>query len=265
MSCDGVGEEHPVNRLRTWLAREAPADAYPAGGAPVANPFHGTAFFTAGAGLVVEDRSDPQPPTWPTPGTALMLIGNNVDSVANFERRRRMDAPHGGPDHIMDTWKGVWQLLDLADVPPRRCFFTNCYVGLVEGAAVGRHPAAEDSEFRDLCWRFLRLQFELLEPAAVAVLGSHARDFLADHVPELATWRRAAVSGIRPGDDNAVIEAEVISGRSAAFTLLVHPSNYVRKPHFMEKWRGVRDASVEAALVRQALGGAGISEAASHG
>lgn len=255
MSCETEVGSHPVNELRAWLADRLPPDAYPPGSTPVQEPFHGTAFFTAGAGLVVDDRSDLRPPAWPQPDTGVMFIGNNVDSVTNFARRRQLDAPHGGPDQVMDTWKGVWQLLDLAQLDAERCFFTNCYVGLVEGSAVGRHPAADDPEFRRACWEFLQLQFDLLRPAVAVVLGGHARDFLVDHIPELSPWRRVAVSRLTPDDDAAVLNARV--GQDAGevtFTLVVHPSNYVRKAHFMEKWRGVRDSSVEAALVRRALG-----------
>src|SRR5437016_9317664 len=56
--------------------------------------------------------------------------------------------------------------------PREKCFFTNFYMGLVEGAdAVGRFPGARDSHFVQQCQIFLGEQMRVVKPRLLLTLG----------------------------------------------------------------------------------------------
>lgn len=249
-ACDDDGE-HPVDRLRAWLAERLPDDAWPEHGRPVRDPFEGTAFFTAGPGLIVEDGVRP-----PMPVGGVIFVANNVDTVTNFTKRRALGWPHGGPERTMDTWKGIYRLLDGAGVPGARCFFTNAYVGLVLGdRAEGQHPDHRDPAFRTVCGEFLTLQLLAQRPRVVVALGAHARSFLRDAFRnELAAWGSGyRVTTMRPGDGRSILDVDLPTGDRAVVTALVHPSNYANKPHLVERWRQAPGIDIEVALLRGAV------------
>ncbi len=72
---------------------------------------------------------------------------------------------------------------------PHTTLDTNAYVGLKAGDdPTGRFPGADDPEFR--AWRrnFLEEQITVMQPRAVATIGSDARRLVAGMAPELADW-----------------------------------------------------------------------------
>ena len=108
-----------------------------------------------------------------------MFVGNNLDSAASFQRRLELGIPHGDPDRPMQTWRNLYRLLETAALDPRRCFFTNAYVGLIAGSQpVGTFPGASDAEFSAWCAGFLGYQLDVMRPSVIVALGTPARRFV---------------------------------------------------------------------------------------
>ena len=234
-----VERVHPVVEFREVLGQ---LDRYPLGVVPVPEPIDGTAFFAAGPGLYCEQLpSVAGLPLFPFGKT--MFIGNNLDAEGPYRQRLASGIAHGDHRQPMRTWRGMYQLLDAAHVNRRDCFFTNAYVGLIEGdKPTGRFPGASDPEFSTWCEDFLRLQIGTMKPAVVATIGADARKFMSRLSPDLSAWRRAP--------STAVHEA-VIDGHPLQAVALAHPSMYpasARSRRFEEK-QGV---AADAALLRSA-------------
>ena len=119
--------QHPVELFRQRLAS---LDEYPPGVIPVPDYLPGTAFFSAGAGLIVI-KPDGRLPPFPFGG--VMFVGHNLDSETAFLRRLASGRAHGVPDRPMRTWRNLYRLLRAAGIAPESCFFTNAYVGLKAG------------------------------------------------------------------------------------------------------------------------------------
>ncbi|MDQ6947299.1 MAG: hypothetical protein M3256_13765, partial [Actinomycetota bacterium] len=71
---------HPIETFRQRLAE---LRSYPAGVVPVPEYLHGTAFFSAAAGLIVTNPDAPLPPF---PFGGVMFVGHNLDSETAFLR-----------------------------------------------------------------------------------------------------------------------------------------------------------------------------------
>ena len=196
---------HPVDRFRQTLDQ---LERYPRGVVKIPQPVDGTAFFAAGPGLYCD-----QPPSIagfpPFPVGKTVFVGNNLDADGPYRERLASGVAHGDRCHPMRTWRGLYQLLDAAELDPHDCFFTNAYVGLVEGdKPTGRFPGASDPGFSAWCEDFLRLQIVTMKPAVLATIGADAATFrLARLTPDLAEWKH--------GSSQAVHNAE-IDGHSLA-------------------------------------------------
>jgi hypothetical protein len=232
--------EHPVEIFRRRLAE---LTAYPTGVIPVPEYLPGTAFFSAAAGLVVDQPGGPLPPF---PFEGVMFVGHNLDCETAFMRRLASGRSHGGPDQRMLTWRNLYRLLERADVRTSDCFFTNAYVGLKAGDnPTGRFPGASNPEFREWCRGFLKEQIALMRPRVVATLGTDARQFLATMAPELAAWAP------RPNPLPSVVRAQ-LGGHETKAVALLHPSGYhgsLGRRHYGE-FAGLE---AEAALLGETL------------
>jgi len=194
---------HLVEEL--WAEVDAlPPTVYPPGVLPVPEHIRGTAFFAAGAGLVVGDPGDQLPPF---PYGGVMFVGNNPDAEASYIKRLHSGVPHGDRARPMKTWKNLYLLLDGAGVDPTSCFFTNVFVGLVRG----KNPLAgvstpAGSTYRKWCRDFLTRQITVMKPRAIVALGSAALDHF----------------GSDPAEDGMI----TVAGHEARFACLAHPSMY---------------------------------------
>jgi hypothetical protein len=109
---------HPVEKFRHELAR---LDGYPAGVVPVPEPIDGTAFFAAGSGLYCDrPPSIVGLPQFPFYG--VMFVGHNLDAEGPYQRRLELGIAHGDQLRPMKTWRGLYQLLDAAELAVTKCF-----------------------------------------------------------------------------------------------------------------------------------------------
>jgi hypothetical protein len=236
--------DHPVTGFRLALSRLA-VDRYPAGVIPLPGIIDGTAFFSGGPGLYCE-----RPPSVdglpPFPFGGVIFIGNNLDAETAYLRRLAEGRPHGDIRSPMRTWRHLYNILGIAGLDPRGCFFTNAYVGLVGGdTAVGRFPGADDPWFTGWCESFLRHQIEIMHPSVLVTLGADARRFVGALSDDLTPWTTT-----RPAQP-AVCAAR-IDGHEVRGIALAHPSMHpasAASRHFADQ-SGI---AAEAALIRAAL------------
>lgn len=236
--------QHPIETFRDRLAG---LRHYPPGVVPVPATLRGTAFFSAAAGLVIDDPDCPLP-AFPFGG--VMFVGHNLDCEAAFLRRLASGQAHGGSERVMLTWRNVYRLLGAAGMDARECFFTNAYVGLKVGEdPTGRFPGSGDPDFRAWCRRFLEEQVEVMRPRAIATLGSDARRFMATMAPELIGW--SATRNPPP-----TVVGVTMAGHHISVTALLHPSGY-RGSLGRRAYRQRVGLAAEALLLREATNGDG--------
>ncbi|MDQ6854993.1 MAG: uracil-DNA glycosylase family protein [Actinomycetota bacterium] len=231
---------HPVDQFRQELAR---LDRYPTGVVPVPRPIDGTAFFAAGSGLYCESPpSIAGLPRFPFDG--VMFVGHNLDAEGPYHRRLELGIAHGDRLRPMRTWRGLYQLLDTAELAASECYFTNGYVGLVAGdKPTGLFPGALDAQFSSWCQRFLRFQLLAMKPTVIATIGAEARRFVGLLSSGLHAWRR--------GPSMSVNRAEIEGHRFAAIAL-AHPSMYPASARH-RSFQGERGMRADAALLRAAI------------
>ncbi len=233
--------EHPVEIFR---ARLVELSAYPTGVVPVPAYLPGIAFFSAAAGLIVNDPDEPLPPF---PFGGVMFVGHNLDSETAFLHRLASGRAHGDTDRPMLTWRNLYLLLERASVAPETCFFTNAYVGLKAGdEPSGTFPGAADTAFSAWCRNFLEEQIAVMRPSVVASLGTDARQFLSAMAPELAAWAP------RPNPPPGVVQAQ-LGGVTTTAVALLHPSGYYGSLG-RRRYGDFSGLDAEAALLREALG-----------
>ncbi|MGH8975100.1 MAG: uracil-DNA glycosylase family protein [Acidimicrobiia bacterium] len=164
---------HPVEFL--WAVHDdLPAEAYPAGVAPALTHIRGTAAFPGGTGLVIEADTAGELPPFPSGG--VMVIARDLDAEDKYLQRARSGRPHGDPRFPLAYWRSLYRTFERAGLDPRRCFFTNLYVGLRTGSSPsGPFPGRKNPPFVRWCHAFLELQAEYLRPRLVVFLGNDAR------------------------------------------------------------------------------------------
>ncbi len=232
--------EHPVRTFRRLLAS---LSEYPPGVIPVPAYLSGTAFFSAAAGLIIDNAEGLLPPF---PFGGVMFVGHNLDSETAFLQRLASGEAHGGPERPMLTWRNLYRLLDAARLDAQECFFTNAFVGLKAGDdPTGRFPGADDPRFRSWCRHFLEDQIEVMRPRVIATLGNDARRFVATLAPDLSGW--AAIRSPPPR-----VVTTRLGGEQAALVALLHPSGY-HVSLGRRRYRDLTGLRAEAALLRDAL------------
>jgi hypothetical protein len=230
---------HPVEEFRQRLGG---LDRYPPGVVRVPDPIDGTAFFAAGPGLYCDE-----PPSIgglpPFPFGKTLFVGHNLDAEGPYRRRLVNGVPHGDPVHPMRTWRGLYWLLNAAAIDRHDCFFTNAYVGLIEGdRPVGRFPGASDEVFSAWCEEFLRHQMATMRPSVIAAIGADARRFMSRLAPDFAGWKQ--------GPSVAVLEVD-LEGHTVAAVALAHPSMYPGSAR-NRQFGGEQGVAADAALLRAA-------------
>jgi uracil-DNA glycosylase len=169
---------HPVEHLFARVEQVAP---YPAGVLPFPGRIDGTAFFPGGAGLW---QTGPDLPAMPT--GEVMVLGHNFDTLKGFRR----SLSHHGENLRGPTWRNLLTLLRDAGVSPESCFFTNVYMGLIDGpSAVGNFPGATDAAFVSRCQLFLAEQIAIMQPRVILTLGKEVVSVLAALSSDLMLWR----------------------------------------------------------------------------
>ena len=183
-------EAHPVEYFWSLLDHLEPHD-YPDGVEPVPERITGTAFFSAGAGLV-RRRGEPLPPF---PFDGLMLVGHNLDAVGPYLQRLATGRDHGDPDRpSMPTWRRLYALLDLAGIERESIYCTNAYGGLKAGDdPTGKYAGSRDASFRSWCEAFLDEQIRVMRPRLVVALGALTQKELGFGPGEYGVLERGGV------------------------------------------------------------------------
>ena len=97
----------------------------------------------------------------------------------------------------MSTWTGLYKLLDRAGVNRTEFFFTNVFVGLMNGDSnVGKFTRQASADYHAWRVQFLKYQVEIMKPKAVLVLGKHACDDVAD-IAHPTPWPRGQLPPLR--------------------------------------------------------------------
>lgn len=123
------------------------------------------------------------------PVGGVMVLGHNFDSVAGFN----YSLHHAGENLRGPTWRGILGVIDRAGVRRDQCFFTNVYMGLIDGpSAVGKFPGARDTGFVHRCQSFLAKQISVQQPRVILTLGKEVLPLVVPLSPELRTaWSTA--------------------------------------------------------------------------
>lgn len=238
---------HPVEILIDNLSSVEP---YPPKVVKVEHPHRiaGTAFFPGGHGLWAPQGGLPNLPARP-----VMLLGNNWGIVSDHEVARV-----AGAENMADpTWRNLLRILELAAIPPTRCFFTNVFMGLMDGDRnVDEFPGLRDKAFCERCSEFLRLQLRVIAPSVVVAMGSVAISMLSGASGDLASWRgpkggELSFKAIEESRSEVVrlVRVEGVTAHFAAVAMK-HPCFAVNLSRGFQR---------EAGLLRSAIGAAAIA------
>lgn len=241
-----ISSLHPIETLFEDLRHIGP---FPIGVVPVPDRIQGIAFFPGGAGLWGAKPGRPLPPM---PIGGVMVLGHNFDSVAGFQH----SLLHEGENLNGPTWRAVLDLIDRAGIPREQCFFTNAYMGLIDGrSAVGKFPGASDAGFVRRCQDFLVKQISVQQPKVILTLGKEVLPLLAAISPELhAKWAKVRTLVAADRLHAALIHPCHFSGAQhpIAVVALTHPAfrhlNIARR-HYADQ----SGDAAEVALIRDAL------------
>jgi hypothetical protein len=161
-------DEHPVDYFWELLAQLGDGD-YPAGVLRVPGKLPGTWAFSSGAGLIWR-RGNPRP-AFPVGG--VMFVGDNQNAFGKWIQNRGLWGDPGQP--TMTYWKRVLRLLNQAGIPTSKAFFTNVYIGLIEGDDPSApFPGRNDPSFCRWCAAFLIEQIHVMRPYLIAALGGES-------------------------------------------------------------------------------------------
>ena len=209
--------QNPVVEL--WRSH-SPAAGYPDGVVCVPTPIPGRAFFPGGFGLWNAAPGSPLP-DFPVAG--VMVLGHDFHSEKGYR-----DSLAGGCESLSQpTWRNLCALLDAAEIPHHRCFFTNFFMGLRAGrATTGKFPAAGNADFVAHCRAFFLKQFRAQRPSLVLTLGIHTPHAIAALAPRLRGW--AVSPGLKRLDDAGpvqhAVEFDGAPGIATTVVALTHPS-----------------------------------------
>jgi uracil-DNA glycosylase len=89
----------------------------------------------------------------------------------------------------------MYPLLDRAGIPTSDVFFTNTYVGLIEGdKATGKSPGESDVDFSHWCDAFLNEQVRTMVPRTVVAMGGDSQQKLGVRSGDVIRHARAGVT-----------------------------------------------------------------------
>jgi hypothetical protein len=149
-------------------------DAYDENAKHLCGRVNGTSFFPGGIGLWRGlNPQGPIPDDFPV--KPVMFLGHNFDNEDGFNRSK-----HNRIEPMNTrTWKGQQIYMNMADINPLDCFFTNFYTALQPGSSVGDMLASET--LKKQCTQFCEYQIERTDPCLIAVMGKFVPD-LFTHV-----------------------------------------------------------------------------------
>lgn len=244
--------DHPVARL--W-ATHHPQHGYPDGVEPVPQPISGLAFFPGGWGLWGAHADEPMPAM---PVGGVMVLGHDFHSRSGYDRSFGL----GGEPVTLPTWRNLLKVLEEANIPPERCFFTNLYMGLRSGdKTTGVFPGASDDQFRRHCQDFLVKQLSVQRPRLVITLGMRVPPVIAEMSDQLTSW--VTGRGIREIDKGEAFRTHVtfrdLPGFSTTVVAVLHPSlRHASLRH--RSYNGLCGPDAERALLRDAVVESGAIE-----
>ena len=239
-------ELHPVDYLFSRL--EAEFVSYPPGVVRVPKLIPGTAFFPGGYGLW---GAGPEKPLPPMPTGCVMVLGHNFDSEKGFSHSlERRGENLKGP-----TWGNLLRLLELGGIPKERCFFTNFYMGLFQGAnSVGRFPGARDSHFVQQCQIFLGEQMRVVKPRLLLTLGKEILRPVAALSSDLGSWSEMESLEMLDRGKRALVYPATFPGvpHSVAVVALTHPAfRHLNVPR--RRYKTLSGDAAEQAMLKDAL------------
>jgi uracil-DNA glycosylase len=157
--------------------------------------------------------------------------------------------------------------LDQAGIPRERCFFTNAYMGLIDGPkATGKFPGARDPIFVKQCIDFLAAQIQVAQPRVILTLGKEVPLLLAELSPDLkSVWAGAKNLSELDARAVALVPAARFAGlpAPAVVVALTHPS---QRPLNIGRrcYKGLHGDEAEQALLKEALALAQIPSDMTH-
>jgi hypothetical protein len=146
------------------------------------------------------------------------------------------------------------------------CFFTNAFMGLVEGDdPTLTVPAMRDYGFLSRCREFMKAQITLLKPKLILGLGTKVPSFLAPLANLPAHWATAKNwrdldEGKGPLCSSAIFPGV---GHATAVAFLLHPCLRHSNLRF-RTYRALTGAEAELALLRDGLNLSGLHADCSH-
>jgi uracil-DNA glycosylase len=204
--------------IELWQ-RQHPA-RYPAGVLPISKAIPGLAFFPGGYGLWGAEGGVDLPPF---PRGGVMILGHDFHSEYGYNA----SVIRGRESKAQPTWLNLLKLLRGADIRLEKCFFTNFYMGVRQGAATtGVFPGSADRKFVKHCSDFFLVQLEAMRPSLILTLGKHVPPLIASRSSHLAAWRGA--KNFRQIDDAGPVHNQCrfdgVPNFAVAVVALTHPS-----------------------------------------
>jgi hypothetical protein len=244
---------HPIEVLFAVMPEVEP---YLAGVVRVPARMPGTAFFPGGAGLWDIQPDRPLPPM---PVGGVMVLGHDFHSedafARSFAQRTAVPATARSAHRRNPMWRNLLPLLSDVGLPTERCFFTNAYMGLRQGANnTGRFPGACDPGFVERCRCFLLRQLSTQRPSVVLTLGTWVPAFVGPLSPELCGWHDVQ-SLVEIDCAGSVIHGATFPGAdtpACSVVALTHPS--LRGSNVGRRRFGVHTGhAAEVAMIREAI------------
>ena len=180
----------------------------------------------------------------------VMILGHNFDSEAGYRESLRTQ-------HELEsqTWWNLLPLLRSVDIQPEDCFFTNAYMGLIEGEEnTGEFPGVDDPGFVQRCRSFLAKQIAVQKPRLILTLGSYVPEFIVPLSSHLEAWRGYETFGDLDASGPLIngVRFKGASEQPATVVALVHPS--MRKSNVRHRrYRGLKGEAAELAMLREAI------------
>lgn len=224
---------------------------YPDGVRATDRVIEGTAFFPGGRGLWLEDRDHAQAKL---PVSGIMVLGHNFDSTTGYEASvSRKKENLNGP-----TWRNLIKLLEEAKIPLNECFFTNFYMGVIDGtSSTGKFPGAKDRGFVDQCRQLFTEQIRLQKPSVIFVLGTAIPRLISSMSGDLSPWAKA--TSLKKIDEKGALFTKVLfteADHTCAVVSLVHPSYRQRNITYRTQ-PGMSGNEYELSLIKKARKHAG--------
>lgn len=237
---------HPVDSLFRMLPSVEP---YGSGMVEVPSRLKGLAFFPGGDGLWKEPGSTSRTEL---PIGKIMVIGNNFQCISNFAKLEILSEEDPRQDK---TWKFLLELFGEVGINRSDCFFTNAFIGLVEGDdPTVTVTGMRDHGFLSRCREFMKAQIALLKPRLILGLGRKVPSFLAPladlpkHWGKARTWRDI-------DDDEGPLSANVFFqgvDHPVRVACMLHPS--LRKGNLQHRtYQTLTGAAAELTLLRDGL------------